>query len=109
MSLLIPFAVSAIAIAASVTVVFRSRRHQRKTEETIKRNLALLRSTIDSTEEGILVLDRNGRIVLYNRRAAEMWNVSHELASKSADRDLLSHAINQLVDPDEFRAKARAF
>jgi len=109
MTLPLTFAVFLIAFAAIAGVVFRARHHQRRTEETLKRSVALLRSTIDSTEEGILVLDRDGRIVLYNRRAAEMWNVSQELASKSRDRDLLSHAINQLVDPDDFRARARAF
>jgi len=109
MNPLIALAVSFIALAASAIVVFRARRHLLKTEEAVKRNVALLRSTIDSTEEGILVLDRGGRIVLYNRRAAEMWNVSQELASRSRDRDLLSHAIDQLVDPEDFRTRARSF
>jgi len=104
MTLLLPVAVFLAALLVSAAIVLR-----RRTETAQRHNLALLRSTIDSTDEGILVLDRNGRIVLYNKRAAEMWNVTRELASKSRDRDLLSHAIDQLVNPDEFRARARAF
>jgi diguanylate cyclase (GGDEF)-like protein/PAS domain S-box-containing protein len=109
MSLLISFAVCLAALLTSAAVAIRANRHHRTTEETIKRNVALLRSTIDSTDEGILVLDLTGRIVLYNRRAAELWNIPDELASKSDDRALIAHAIDQLVDPDGFRKHARSF
>jgi PAS domain-containing protein len=68
----------------------------------------LLQSVIDSTVEGIVVLGRKGDIVLYNRRAAEMWKLPDELHG-SDDRTLLSHAFSQLADPDAFLARARLF
>lgn len=61
--------------------------------------------TIDSTDEGILAVDRNGRIVLYNRRAAEMWNVSDDLASRSGDRALLTSWSWTFRDATEARAR----
>src|SRR5947207_10248108 len=64
MNLPIALAVSFVAFAACGAVVLRA---------SIRRNLALLRSTIDSTDEGIVVVDRTGRIVLHNKRAAELW------------------------------------
>jgi diguanylate cyclase (GGDEF)-like protein/PAS domain S-box-containing protein len=64
MNLLIALAVSFVALAACGAAVLRA---------SIRRNLALLRSTIDSTDEGIVVADREGRVVLHNKRAAELW------------------------------------
>jgi diguanylate cyclase (GGDEF)-like protein/PAS domain S-box-containing protein len=68
----------------------------------------LLQSVIDSTVEGIVVLGRKGHIVLYNRRAAEMWSLPDELQGGD-DRTLLWHAFSQLADPDAFLAQARLF
>jgi len=109
MNLSIALTVCFVALGASGAVVLRALRRQRRMEETMKQHVTLLRSTIDSTDEGILVLDRQGRIVLYNKRAAEMWDVSKQRASQSRDRELLSYAIDQLVNPEDFRKRARSF
>ena len=37
--------------------------------------ISLLRATLESTADGILVVDRQGRIATWNRRLAEMWRI----------------------------------
>lgn len=44
-------------------------------EEELQRTLSLLRATLDSTADGILVVDRGGRIVSFNRKFTEMWRI----------------------------------
>ncbi len=70
---------------------------------------SLLRSTIESADEGILVVDEKGRVVLHNARAAEMWNISNEMMATTDDRELIRHAIRQLTDPEGFLERAKAF
>jgi PAS domain S-box-containing protein len=44
-----------------------------RAKEGLERTLALLRSTLDSTADGILVVDENGKIVTFNARFVSMW------------------------------------
>ncbi len=50
---------------------------QRKTGE-LEHSLALLRATLDSTADGILVLDEGGRIADFNRKLVKMWGLQAE-------------------------------
>lgn len=70
---------------------------------------SLLNAIMESTGEGILVLDRDRRIVLYNRRAAEMWDLPGELERSGSHRSLLRYGIEQLTDPAAFLDRARQF
>ncbi len=80
-----------------------------RSEELLTRNISLLHATIDSTGEGILVLNRAGSIALYNRRAAAMWNITPEMQRAGDDHGMLRHAIQQLRDPESFVAAAQQF
>ena len=69
--------------------------------------LAVLASTLDSTADGILVVDHAGRNVTHNRRFAEMWGMSESLLAAGDDSDAIRFAADQLVEPDRFMAKVR--
>lgn len=70
-------------------------------------SLSLLRATIDSTADGILVVDRAGRIVVYNQRFVELWGLPCEALSAGEDAAALAHVFNQLRDPCAFLARVR--
>ncbi|MFN2634238.1 MAG: PAS domain S-box protein [Thermoanaerobaculia bacterium] len=70
-----------------------------RAEKELKRLVALLRSTLDSTEDGILVVDDAGRIVTYNRRFVEMWGIPEELVEAGDDDKAIAYVLDQLVDP----------
>ncbi len=67
----------------------------------------LLRSTVESTADGILVVDRNGNVAFGNRRFAQMWRIPDELLERRDDEALLGFVVEQLDDPQAFRAKVR--
>jgi PAS domain S-box-containing protein len=69
--------------------------------------ISLLRATLDSTTDGILVVDRQGRISTWNRRFAEMWQMPPIILESRDDDRAIAFALDQLADPDAFIAKVR--
>ena len=65
---------------------------------------ALLRATIESTADGILV--SMGRALAHiNARFIDIWSIGAELSAPGATADaLLDHAMRQVKDPDTFVA-----
>lgn len=68
---------------------------------------SLLRSTLESTADGILVVGRDGRIVAFNRRFVDLWQVPHEVIAGRDDERALAHMLNQITSPDAFLEKVR--
>jgi diguanylate cyclase (GGDEF)-like protein/PAS domain S-box-containing protein len=76
-------------------------------KQHVEEALAVLASTLDSTADGILVVDHEGRIVTHNRRFAEMWGLPEELLLHGDDSEAIGAAAEQLREPDGFMAKVR--
>ncbi len=69
--------------------------------------LSLLRATLESTEDGLLVVDRAGRIVTYNQRFCEIWRLPEQLLCSRDDEAVLSTALATLKDPDVFMRRVK--
>ena len=76
-----------------------------RAKEGLERTLSLLRSTLDSTADGILVVDDNGKIINYNRRFVAMWRIPDEVVASGNDDQALAFVLDQLVEPGQFVAR----
>jgi PAS domain S-box-containing protein len=75
---------------------------QKSTEKELEKSVSLLQATLDSTADGIMVLDHDGNIVAYNKKFLETWKIPESMTS-SANRDaLLSFVLDQVKDPGGF-------
>jgi diguanylate cyclase (GGDEF)-like protein len=72
-------------------VGLRDLRQQRQAEEQLENRMSELRATLESTGDGILVIDTAGVIRHYNRRFVELWNVPPGLLETQEDGALFTH------------------
>ena len=80
---------------------------RRQAEDKLRQSETLLRSTLEATDEGILMIAHDGRVLSANKRFIEMWRVPPELAALGNDSQLLAHVIDQLVDPASFMGEVQ--
>lgn len=78
---------------------------RKQAEEKLKHSLSLLKATLDSTTNGILVVDRAGKITSYNKQFKEMFGLSDEILESRNDAAALNCVLDQLKDPDLFVSK----
>lgn len=64
---------------------------ERHIAQELERSVADLRATLESTADGILVCDLNGRIRNYNRLFAELWDVPEGLLAEHSDTAVYEH------------------
>ncbi len=69
---------------------------------------SLLLATLEATADGILVVDRAGKIVRFNQRFARLWKLPREILDSGDDDRAIAYVLSQLKDPDAFVDKVRA-
>ncbi len=79
----------------------------KRAEEEAKSTLSLLSATLDSTADGILVVNTEGKIAILNRRFAEMWRIPDEIVATRDNTQALAFVADQLKEPEKFLAKVR--
>jgi PAS domain S-box-containing protein len=80
---------------------------RKKTEAALESSLSLLQGTLESTADGILVVDGKGTINSFNRKFLQMWRIPDSIAQKMDDDRALEYVLEQLSDPNGFVAKVR--
>ncbi len=66
---------------------------------------SLVQATLESTDNGILVVNSQGVTVLANKRFSEMWRIPPDLLDSRDDQRMLKHVLSQLVNPQDFLSK----
>ena len=76
-------------------------------EEALKESVSLLQATLESTADGILVVDKSGKISSYNKRFIKMWRIPADIVASRNDDLVLNHVLEQMKNPEAFVAKVR--
>jgi PAS domain S-box-containing protein len=78
-----------------------------KAERAFKRIEGILKATLNSTRDGILVVTKDGSISHANAKFADIWSIpTDKLPSKNGCK-LMDHLLPQRVDPESFAAKIK--
>jgi len=67
--------------------------------------VSLLTATLESTADGILVVNHTGAVTTYNRRFLDLWRIPPDVAAARNDDQLIAYVLDQLADPNAFLSK----
>ena len=80
---------------------------RKQAEEDLNHSYSLLQAAMESTADGILVVDAEGKIVGFNSRFAQMWRIPEEILVTRSDQKALEFVLDQLSNPEAFLSKVR--
>jgi PAS domain S-box-containing protein len=69
--------------------------------------VSILDAALNSTADGILIVDINGRVTKTNKKFLELWRIPESLVETRDDNKLLDFVLDQLSDPEAFITKVR--
>src|SRR5208283_4484910 len=75
---------------------------RRLAESQVKKTVSELYAAIESTADGIYVIDRAGRIIRSNQNFASMWKIPDELLQSGEDRAVSGYLKTQVKNPGLF-------
>ncbi len=72
--------------------------------ESLQQSLSLLRSTFESSADGILVIDLNNKLIDCNSKFISMWNIPQSMLDTLDGNIILYYMLNQLIKPRQYLA-----
>jgi PAS domain S-box-containing protein len=80
---------------------------RRMAQEALRESEIKLNVILQSTADGILAVDANGKVIKTNKRFAELWRVPQALIDSGDDQALIGFVLDQLTIPEEFISKVQ--
>lgn len=100
----------ACALTQKWLLMKETKRHTEHLQETVKektqtlqQSLSLLRATLESTTDGVFVVDLEKNVIDYNQLFIKIWEISKTLLKHKDERLLQEHIINKIIDPSEYK------
>jgi len=78
---------------------------RKRAENELEKSHSLISATLESTADGILVVDKAGKITHFNSKFVEMWQIPSSITEIYEDKALLSYVLDQLIEPKKFLDK----
>jgi PAS domain S-box-containing protein len=78
---------------------------RKRTEVELRFKNTLLTTEQEASIDGILIVDELGKIISYNRRFVEIWNIHDEIIVSGSDERAMQSVLDQLVSPQLFTQK----
>ncbi|MFG6485056.1 putative bifunctional diguanylate cyclase/phosphodiesterase [Roseateles sp. BYS78W] len=89
-------------------VLLHDQTRRRRAEAERETLLAELRATLESTADGILVVDLSGRVRSFNRRFAKLWGLPGGLLHEPGDAGLWLSLQRVMLDGEQYRLRIEA-
>lgn len=83
-------------------IMFKSILNLRKIKKENIKEKKMLQAILDSTGDGILVVDKDGRKINHNNKFANMWGIPEEILDRNINLEMISYAKNLILESDEF-------
>jgi PAS domain S-box-containing protein len=96
------------AVSNRVAIFARNITARKMVEEELKRAYSQLTATLESTADGLLVVDKQRKITSYNQKFQEMWQIPDDIIKLKDNEKCLSYVLKFLESPDIFLERVNA-
>ncbi len=80
---------------------------RKEMEKALEFKNTVLLTQQETSLDGILVVDEEGRITLNNQRFVDMWDIRSDVIESRSDERALQSVLSKLVEPAEFLARVK--
>jgi two-component system sensor histidine kinase/response regulator len=98
---------STVLVIRDITQTKQQEAEHQKVLQERDESLSLLRATLESTADGILVVNQERNIPLYNQKFLQIWGMPDSLIVAGKEDEPLNFAAQQTKDPEGFIAKVQ--
>lgn len=70
--------------------------------QSLQESLSLIKATIESSADGILVVNLAGKIIEYNTQFIKMWEIPLAIMNSREEKAMLNYLAQQLKSPESF-------
>jgi PAS domain S-box-containing protein len=81
----------------------------KRVEEELQFANTLLMTQMESSPDGILVIDANSRVISFNQRYADMWRLPIDLLQTEDDEGIIATVTLLMTEPQAFVARVQYF
>ena len=78
---------------------------RKRSEEETRRRAALLEAQLNSTLDGIIIVDEKGNKIVQNQRCVELWKLPQHVVDNCDDKQQVEFVKNRAKDPEKFVEK----
>ena len=78
---------------------------RKQMEDNLRWRTALFEAQINTSIDGILVVDADRRILIHNRRMVDLWNIPQGVVDDKISADLFDYIVSLVRDPETFVRK----
>lgn len=72
--------------------------------EELEKSLSLLRATLESTADGIMMVNGHGQVVDWNQKFVDMWRIPSHLMEAGPEKLSFDYILEQLIEPQSLIA-----
>ena len=88
-----------------IGLILKKQEDRRTADRELLYSTSLATAALESTHDGILIVDLEGKIARWNNIFVELWHVPQHLLDMTVKDPVLSYVCSQMENPDEFLAK----
>jgi PAS domain S-box-containing protein len=90
-----------------VLSVIRDLTYRKRAEDKIRLSNVILSTQQETSPDGILIVDESGKILSFNRKFKEIWEIPQDIIDSRSDEQALSFVLGKLTDPQEFLSRVK--
>jgi PAS domain S-box-containing protein len=88
-----------------IGLILKKQEDRRMADSKLLYSTSLATAALESTPDGMLIVNLDGKITRRNQKFIELWHVPPHLADMTDKKPMLAHVSSQMANPEEFTAK----